>query len=289
MRIAVYNSASWLVLWLCVGLLPTLPLAAAPALVYAPLPLENLVVTEARNRPLVGLLADLLARPVEMRLFADHTSLLDALARSEIDLIELGPLPFLLAKERTPGLRPLATFRESDGSGSYRCVLVAPVDGVTAMMELRARDDVFTLALTRPQSTCGPTTGFALLTAHGISLSRVNAVYHGGHDDVALAVLREQALLGSVKESVAQHFHALGLRVLAASEPVPGFVLAARPDRFTDAELISLARVLVYLNDARHQSLQNGQFGFESYAEALFQRVDGKRVAAMPFLPEVAE
>ena len=273
----------------CVGVLGVSPLKAEPALVFVPLPMENLELTEARNRPLQHLLAELLNRPVVMRLIGDHASLLEALAQGEIDLVELGPLPFLLAKEKTADLWPVATFREPDVAAQYRCVLVAPVDGITTVQQLQERTEPTTVVLTRPQSTCGPTVGHALLAAQGIAPAQVRAVFRGGHDDVALAVLREPSWVGIVKENAVPRFHALGLRRVAASDPVPGVVLVARQDRFNAGELAALSRSLTHLDDSLRDRLHNGQYGFAPFADDLFQYISQWRTEAAAFWSRAAD
>ncbi|WP_201220440.1 hypothetical protein [Halochromatium roseum] len=50
----------------------------------------------------------LLPRPHEMRLYPDHATLLDAITGGAVDLTELGPLPFLLARESMPHLQAVA-------------------------------------------------------------------------------------------------------------------------------------------------------------------------------------
>lgn len=261
--------------------------ATEPALIYAPLPLENASLTQARNQPLVELLARLLQRPLEMRLYPDYAALLDALTDGDVDLVELGPLPFLLARERMPDLQAVATFREADGRTDYRCVLVAPVDGLRALFQIAGLEQPLTLALTRRESTCGPAASFWLLAEHGIEPATVWAAYQGGHDAVALAVLRESFMLGGVKDRVARDFHGLGLRVLATSQPVPGFVLAASPARLGAEEREQLQAALLALPEDQRAMLQNGQHGFAPFERRLFARIEAMRVLTADWLDQV--
>ncbi|MEA3640713.1 MAG: PhnD/SsuA/transferrin family substrate-binding protein [Lamprobacter sp.] len=278
---------------LCFTLSPSSGLATQPAtqqaLVYAPLPLENASLTQARNQPLVDLLARLLQRPLEMRLYPNHAALLDGITSGDVDLAELGPLPFLLARESLPGLQAVATFREADGRTDYRCVLVAPVDGLRALFQIAGREQPPTLALTRKESTCGPTASFWLLVEHGIDPAFVQAAYQGGHDEVALAVLRETFTLGGVKDSVARDFHGLGLRVLAASEPVPGFVLVANTERLDDEEREGLQAALLALTEGEGPltTLQNGRHGFAAFERGPFERIEAMRALAADWLDQV--
>lgn len=258
--------------------------AAESALLFAPLPLENPASTQARNQPLADLLARLLQRPVKLQLCADHACLIDALANGRIDLAELGPLPFLLARDQLPELQAVASFREPNGEANYRCTLVAPVDGLTSLAALAEADSPARIALTSAQSTCGPTASLWLLAEHGIEPARIAPSYLGGHDEVALAVLRQRFPIGGVKDSVAARFHALGLRVLATSEPMPGFVLVAQTRRLSLAELGALTEALVNLPAEQRGGLQNGRDGFERFTCRLFDRVETMRDFSIPWL-----
>lgn len=288
---AVTIGGAHLAAWLCVllWLLPTLAQAREPALVYAPLPLENLALTQARNRPLVERLTALLERPVKMRLYPDYAALLEALIQADVDLVELGPLPFLLARAQVSELRAVATFREPNGQAHYRCVLVAPVDGIQALFQLAQHKQPLRLALTRPESTCGPTASFWLLAEHGLDPAAFQATYQGGHDAVALAVLRNMFTLGGVKDSVARDFHGLGLRVLAASEPMPGFVLAANVDRLGSDALEALQAALLALPEEQRTALQNGRHGFATFEPDLFEQLEAMGEFAAGSLDPVAD
>jgi phosphonate transport system substrate-binding protein len=273
--------------WLVLLLIGSWQVAAEPPLIFAPLPLEKPSLTQMRNQPLVDLLARALGRPVEMRLCDNYACLIESLVQGKIDLAELGPLPFLLARDQRPELQPVASFREANGLASYRCVLVAPVDGLESLKSLGALASPPQVALTNAESTCGPTASFWLLAGHDIDLARVGAHYLGGHDAVALAVLRELYPLGGVKDSVARRFHDLGLRVLARSELMPGFVLAALPERLSGEELAALTAVLLQLSEPARAGLQNGHFGFAAFDVELFDRVEAMRAFSMPYLERV--
>ncbi len=276
-------------LWVATGLI-SMPASAEPAdWVYAPLPLENESLTLARNQPLAALLTTILERPVQLRLYPTYHALIEAVAGGEVDFAELGPLPFLLARERVPHLRPVATFREPDGRAEYRCVIAAPVDGIVSLQHLMHQPTPPSVALTRPQSTCGPTVIFWLLVAHGFDLAHIHAAYHGGHDDVAIAVLREQFLIGGMKDSVAQRFYGLGLRTLATSDPVPGFMLVAQPDTLSAQQWATLTQTLTDLDDARLHTLQNGRYGFAPVDEQALEPIKTMRRLTAVFLNRVAD
>ncbi|HMA98936.1 MAG TPA: PhnD/SsuA/transferrin family substrate-binding protein, partial [Wenzhouxiangella sp.] len=261
--------------------------SAAEPLVYAPLPMENLSHTQTANQPLADLLDELLEQPVEMRLYETHSDLLDALSVGEVDLAHLGPLPLLLAKARTPSLVELAVFREADGSAQYRCVIAAPLDGLTNLTAAVSSNALPTLALTREESTCGPTAAFTILSEQGLDPRRFLATYLGGHDEVARAVLLQTHQIGGLKESVAQVWSDLGLRVLAASQPLPGMTLLVSPGSLSTEEIEALRDALLGLDKDRLAPLQIGRHGFARFDPGLLERVRTMRAKAEPLINEV--
>jgi phosphonate transport system substrate-binding protein len=261
--------------------------ARAETLIFAPLPMQSLAQTQASNQPLTDLLAELLKRPVEMRLYPDHAALLDGLTRGEVDLAELGPLPLLLAKERMSGLTEVATFREPDGRADYRCAIVAPVDGIESLAALEPTKGMSMVAMTRAESTCGPTVTFSLLADHGLDPGLLDGHYLGTHDDVALAVLRQLHPIGGIKESVARRFHDLGLRILGVSDPVPGFVLTSFTGELADHDVDRLREALLVLDSDQRSGLQNGRHGFERFDEQLQDRLEAMRVFSAPYFGNV--
>lgn len=277
--------ATWLISLLVCLSFP----AAAQTLIFAPLPTQSLAQTQASNQPLSDLLAEVLNRPVEMRLYPDHAALLDGLARGEVDFAELGPLPLLLAKERMIGLTEVVSFREPDGRADYRCAMVAPVDGIRSLAELGRADGKAMVAMTRAESTCGPTVTISLLADQGLNPAALDGQYWGTHDDVALAVLRQLHPVGGIKESVALRFHDLGLRILAVSDPVPGFVLVSHTGNRVGQDVDSLRQALLALDHDQLSRLQNGRHGFVRFDEQLGERLKAMRAFSAPYFGNIVQ
>lgn len=291
---------AWLVLCLLLGpgLSDANPAAHHEPLSFAPLPLENASLTLARNQRLSALLGQLLQREVQTVLYPSHSELLEALTNGEVDLAELGPLPALLASEDLPDLAPIATFREDSDQPHYRCVIAAAVDGIPSLQELQARVEEphnpsaagtpLKLMLTGPESTCGPTMTLWSLQEAGISLNGMQAHYRGTHDAVALAVLRNPESIGGLKESVALRFHALGLRILGTSPPVPGFALFAHPAALTGREREKLSRALLELPADALRALDNGHNGFAAHEKERQSRLAQQRTLSESLLGQLS-
>jgi len=279
------------VLGLLLSVVTPLRAAEKPTLTFAPLPLENASLTTARNIQLAALLSELLDQEVRVVLLPTYAAIIEGLVADDIDLAELGPLPALLARQRQPELEGIVSFREPNGNDGYRCAVVSAVDGVQGLQQLRslieekpAETRTRPLMLTRAKSTCGPLTTLTLLEKAGISSAKLSPRYVGSHEAVALAVLRDPRAIGSVKDSVAQRHHALGLRVLKTSEPVPGFALVAHPGRFAKSRLMALQQALLNLDQARLARLDNGGHGFAAFDEQRYRQLEQLQARAAPLI-----
>lgn len=225
------------------------PCAASATLRFAPQPTLSLSLTEHSFRPFVQLLEDILQRPVELVLKRDYAEIIAALKNDQIDLAYLGPLPYVIASDSDPDVLPLVRFTEPDGSTSYRCVLV--VFGDTPATDLPHPCRV---ALTQPYSTCGYFMASQLLQQIGRNLETCDYSYAGSHDSAALEVVRGHADLAALKDSVATDYAKLGLRVIAQSESLPGFLLVGNRRTLDKAGCSQLRQQLL-----KRQALLEGE------------------------------
>ncbi|MDP1895859.1 MAG: PhnD/SsuA/transferrin family substrate-binding protein [Hydrogenophaga sp.] len=220
-------------------------LAVQPPLRLSAIPIDKAEAMVRDFEPLATSLSRLIKRPVEFVYIDRHEKVLDALREGRIDLAVMGALPYVeLVGEGTRPLpagviRPIARFKEADGQGTYRCVLVAfPDDGVVL-----ARAQGLTLGMANRLSTCGPFSARSLLGAAGVDWARMRPHYLGHLTDVALAVVAGRVQLGAITEAVARQHASLGLQVLARTEPLPGFALVAHAQRVGADALALLARL----------------------------------------------
>lgn len=220
-------------------------LAAQPPLRLSAIPLGAAEVMVRDFEPLAQSLARRLGRPVEFVYLDRHEKVLEALRTGRIELAVMGALPYADlvgpgARQLPPTtIRPLVRFKEADGQGSYRCVLVAFPDDQVVLSKAQG----LTLGMANPLSTCGPLSARNLLDAAGVDWARMRPRYLSHLNDVALAVVDGRVRLGAVNEAVARQHASLGLQVLARTEPLPGFALVAHVQRVGADALALLARL----------------------------------------------
>lgn len=221
---------------LLVALGPVTPAAAdeAPALRFAALPLESREATAREFAGFVGHLEYLAGRRVEHVYVARYEDLLADFAAGRLDLVFVGPLPYVELVRRRADAHPLVRFAESDGATRYRCVLAAFRGDAVRPVDLKGA----AVGLPQALSTCGPLSAGGLLHREaGLRLTDVDARVLGNHETVALDIVAGEVRAGTLKESIARKYAGLGLEILAATDPLPGFVVVAGTDHLDEAAI----------------------------------------------------
>lgn len=225
-----------LLLFSPVALLATQPIR------FAPLPMESREVIVRAFNPLVTYLERELGQPVEMVYFDAHHEILAAFEQDELDLIFLGPLPYVTLRQRMPEVEPLVFFREPDGSARYRCAVITLVDDNIPQAELPG----LPFGLTQRLSTCGYLGADAILrTLAGISVKETAFRYLGTHEAVVFAVVRGDVRAGSVKDEFAHKYAPLGITVRAYSDWVPATGLFANSRTLNSNQIQGIRAILL--------------------------------------------
>jgi phosphonate transport system substrate-binding protein len=215
---------------------------AAESLRFASMELESREVVIREFSPLLKWMEKGLGRPIHIAYHENYDDILDAFAKRQIDLAYLGPLPYVLLRDRYPAAEPMIRFNEADGGAGYRCVLAAFRGDAIRLAGLRNR----TIGLTQPLSTCGPLSVDALLRKQaGFGLEQTRQRLLGNHQNVAQAIVGGEVAAGGLKESIAKKYAGLGLEVLASTASLPGFALIVNRATLNDAQVASLRRHLL--------------------------------------------
>lgn len=134
----------------------------------------------ARHEPIARYLAETLGVPVELVVPEDYEGLIDGVTARLIDVASLPPLSYVIAKERSPGIRLLAS-QVVSGSPFYSSfILVTTGSPVQSLDELRSRR----FAFVDRNSTSGYLYPAAALLAAGIDPQRdfESTTFAGSHN-----------------------------------------------------------------------------------------------------------
>lgn len=236
MKIAQLRHCLLILFFLC----NTTAMAEGP-LRFAPLPMEKPSVVIKQFKPMLDFLSQKTGTQIEIVYFENYAQILDAFAADAIDLAFLGPLPYVLLRQKQAAAKPLVRFLSADGSDTYTCSLIRFLD--TPQTPLQGRK----IALTQPYSTCGYLAVSHLLHERGGDLERNQYRYTGTHAEVAMSVVRGEFELGGLKTSIGEQFAHMGLELFAHTKPLPGFVLTANANTLSEAQMQALRKPLLAL------------------------------------------
>lgn len=237
--------------------------AAARSLVFAPAPIEQPETVISNSRPLVHFLSQQLGVPVHIRYEKNNAEILRLFQEGKIDIVHLGPLPYVTLRQSYQKAEPLVAFNESDGSPTYICALVAAFDGPATPRQVRR-----SVALTQPLSTCGHLSAGYLLNKYNIQLDSLPHAYLGNHDMVAVAVVKGDYEVGTLKTTVAHKYVNLTLRVIEETPKFPGFLLVGNRTTLSPAQLNKITAALLKLSKNDRQGLILGKYGFSATSDA---------------------
>lgn len=237
--------------------------AAGRSLVFTPLPIEQPETVIAASRPLVTYLSQKMGVPISIRYEKSYADILRLFQEGKIDLLHLGPLPYVTLRQACPKALPLAAINESNGKAAYTCAMVTTFDGPKTLKQVRGP-----VALTQPLSTCGHLTAGYLLDKQGIQLEALSHDHVGNHDKVALEVIKGRYQAGTIKTSVAKKYTGLTLRIIEETPYFPGFLLVGNSATLRPEQLEQITRLLLTLpvNDQNNPSL--GKYGFSPTSDA---------------------
>lgn len=213
---------------------------------FAPLPMESRETVVKQFRPMLLHLQNALATNIEFVFADDYGDIIDRFVADRVDVVYLGPLPYVELRSRTDKALPLVHFNEPSGRPMYTCAIVAFADSTVKLSQLTGRK----IALTQPLSTCGYLAVNGLLQERGSWIEDNYYTYLEKHDAVALAVVRGAYDIGGLKTAIGKKYAHLGLKVLAETAPIPSFGLVANRATLPAATMEALQKALTSLDPA---------------------------------------
>jgi phosphonate transport system substrate-binding protein len=190
------------------------------------LPDENASTLIQNAQPLKKYLEDTLKKEIELIVTTDYSSMIEAMRFGRIEVAYFGPLSYVLAKSKAPGIEPFAV-GISKGSPTYKSVIIALADGpVKSVADIKGK----TMGYGDFASTSSHLIPRAYLARNGLVAEKDYKFANlGAHDAVARAVLSGQVQAGGLSQEIFKALVAKGaidgkkLVVLAESDPIPNY------------------------------------------------------------------
>jgi phosphonate transport system substrate-binding protein len=201
-----------------------------PTLRIGLLPGEAAQTVIRLNEPLRADLERRLRMPVEVIVGTDYAATAEALRFGRIDIAYLGPVTYVLGRERA-GIEAFAKPMHEHGA-TFRALIIAAADSpATSLADLEGAS----FAFGDVASTSGHWVPRYMLHVAGLeSGTDYHPQFLGSHDAVALAVSRKLVAAGGLSEPIFETLVATGkidratVRVIAGSPPIPEYAWTFR-------------------------------------------------------------
>jgi len=215
---------------------------------FAPLPTKSSSQNVKDFLPINQFLKEKLSLHINYVYKKDYQDILDGFKDGTIDMAYLGPLPFISLRKDYKHAEPIVTFKQSDGSSKYRCVLA------------KFKNDIFTkdkkikVALTQPLSTCGYLmTNILLKDKFNLDLKNQKYKYKMSHTNALISVVKGEFLLAGAKKSIASKFKTLGMEIIAQSKLLPGFSLVVNTKTLTKKQILKIQESLLSVSQSEYK------------------------------------
>lgn len=190
------------------------------------LPGESAPTVIRLNEALESHLEEQLGMEVELVVGSDYAATGEALRFGRIDVAYLGPVTYILQRERSR-IEPFAKPHHPEVGATFRAAIITRSDsGVKTLSDLAAKN----VAFGDPASTSGTWVPRHQLLAAGLAAGRdYHAHYLGAHDAVALAVQNGKAAAGGISLPIFDRLVSEGkidgtlLSILELSAPIPEY------------------------------------------------------------------
>jgi len=218
-----------------------------PKLRVALLPDENAATLIQNAQPLKRYLEQVLKKDIELIVTTDYSSMIEAMRIGRIEIAYFGPLSYVLAKSKAPGIEPFAV-GVTKGSPTYKSVIVARADGaVKGLTDIRGK----TMGYGDVASTSSHLIPRALLARNGlIGDTDYKYAHLGAHDAVARSVHSGQVQAGGLSQDIFKALVARGtidgnkVIVLAESDPIPNYPMVMQGTLAADLKIAIKAAFL---------------------------------------------
>ncbi len=194
---------------------------------FGVIPRDNPRIAYKKYQPLIDYLSDNTPYRFELILKKRYDEIVNALGNGDIDIAFLGPLTYLNAHAKFGAVSILRSIT-GKGDSHYKSVIIARKNHpANTLADLKGNS----FAFASYKSTSGNLIPRLLLAENGIHLKELEG-YHNFrfHYSVVRWVLKGIYDAGAVRESVAEKYLPLGLKIMATSKPIPTGPIVVGPE-----------------------------------------------------------
>jgi phosphonate transport system substrate-binding protein len=211
---------------------------------FGVVPRDNPRISYLKYQPLIDYLTEITPYSFELVLKKSYGDTVTAIENGDLDIAILGPLTYLEAYANSGVVCILKSITEK-GEPFYRSVIVAkdnhPSNELSSLKGAK-------FAFASMKSTSGNLLPRYILANNGVHLKELSSYKHFNyHDSVVKWVLKGKFDAGAVRETVAEKYLPLGLKIMSISGPIPTGPVVISPNTPTII-VETLKKALLKLN-----------------------------------------
>lgn len=212
---------------------------------FSPLPVDKAPKLFVEYEPLLKYLEQETGYKFKFNYSKNYVEIIEKFESGQLDIIELGPLPYVKLKEKYTDAYAFLTFLSKKGKDSYTCEFVSTDKNIKSIQDINK--DV-NIKLTRKLSTCGYLMSEFILQNSGKSLKNLNYEYVGAHTKVLLDLLLEENTAGTAKSTIVDKYEHFNFTKLGSSPSIPGFAFVANKKTISNEEIKNIQKALLKLH-----------------------------------------
>jgi phosphonate transport system substrate-binding protein len=211
---------------------------------FSPLPMDKASVLFEQYNNMLKYLEKETDYKFEFVYSSSYQDLITKFKNGKIDIIEIGPLPYVKLKEQFNDVEPFLTFNSKKGKPFYRCFIVTKDPKLDSLENIKDP----TIMLTSKLSTCGYLMSEFMFRKKRKSLENFNYRYVGTHTNVLLNILLEQNSIGTVKSTVLNKYEHFNFTKLIYSPAIPGFAFVANKKNIDNKQIKDIQNAILKLS-----------------------------------------
>ena len=223
----------------------------AKTIVFSPLPMDKAPKLYAQYKPMLEYLERETGYKFEFVFSATYSELIENFKKKKVDIVELGPLPFVKLKQQYNNAEAFITFKSKNAKPFYTCDLVTTDKDINSLKDISKKTKII---LTRKLSTCGYLMSEYIFESEDKTLKNYNYTYVGTHSKVLLNLLIENDAIGTAKSTVIEKYNRnFHFKTLKKSPLIPGFAFVANKATMDQKEVKNIQNAILKL-DPFHNS-----------------------------------
>ncbi|MDY0116559.1 MAG: phosphate/phosphite/phosphonate ABC transporter substrate-binding protein [Sulfurimonadaceae bacterium] len=173
----------------------------------------------------------------------DYKDTIDKITNEVLDIVYLGPVPYIKAKEKNPLLKIIASLENANEDAFKSVIFVKKGSNLKTLPDLKGK----TFAFGSRNSTLSYYVPMYMLKKQNIDTQLERFAFLGRHDRVAQYVIMGKYDAGSIKTSVAEKYSDY-IEVIARSEQYDNFLFLAS-SQLDDATFTKIQNALLELKN----------------------------------------